>query len=99
MWNAVPSVAETREFLHSLGRFETLAPDPKLNILTATFGRKADITIGHVNAEINGDKRPIAVVSSLSVRYKTIDEFLKLGRESVATAHPHGPTIRKTLNL
>ncbi len=24
----------------------------------SAFGRKADITIGHVNAEFNGDKRP-----------------------------------------
>ena len=56
MRNAVPSAAETREFLHSLGRFETLASDPKLTSLTAIFGRKTDVQIGHVNAEISGDK-------------------------------------------
>ena len=46
-----------------LGRFETLAPDAKLTCLTATLGSKGDITIGYVNAEINGDNRPKAAAA------------------------------------
>jgi len=44
--------------MSTMGRFETLAPDPKLTFLTATLCSKADIPFSHVNAEINGDKRP-----------------------------------------
>ena len=46
-----------------LGRFETLAPSPKLTSLTATLGPKADIPFGHVNADINGDKQKPTVNS------------------------------------
>ena len=46
----------------TLGRFKTLAPDPKLIFLTVTLGSKADIPFRHVNAEINGDNRLEVVI-------------------------------------
>jgi hypothetical protein len=48
--------------MSDLGRFETLSPTPKLTSLTATLDPKADITIGYVKVQINGDNRPVAVI-------------------------------------